>query len=423
MDIVRKGDFMMKETVSRDCDLFRWEIKKLWSQPMILTFLLLCVAFQIVLAARDRYLEPGGDYAVYVAWIAREGGQRMGKEFTETVLGSGNRQEEMSEQRQGQTAECRPAEDEDLYRERLLGEMAGTEDIYEDYCCGRLADGLLRQFRITGWPARMMERKYQRQQAAVDLLAKRKDSLDVSSAGMTQPVMDALFGTQCRAFITEAMVLAVLMALSVSGSERTARTQLTVYATRTGRKIQYAKAAAGLVSALAAYDILAVSSLGFFALVWYPAPAWNASISSQFHYMSLAGAKLPFITWKPFTTGEYLLAVVTLGAVVVTLFYVLAFCVGLWVKSAWTGFVFLFLLVVVNFQVIMMAGDSFRWTLYLCAQWTPAGLWWLENQWFTDMLINGAVPWQECAVAALWTVLCGLMLAVSFYHMKKEDVC
>lgn len=412
-------------------DLLCWEMKKLWSQPMILVFLLLCIVFQIFLAAEDRYLEPGGDYAIYVARMTKETGRRMGREFTEAMDGARKNMRNMDakdetlpwEKQDGQQIAAQAKVDqESVYREQFQQETANREDVFADYSCMKLADGLLRQFYITGWPARMMERKYEKQQEAVDLLAKRKDSLDVSSAGMTQQVADALFQTQCRMLITEAMVLAVLMALSVSGSERTAHTHLTVCVTKTGRKIQYVKAAAGLMSALAAYGMLAVSSIGFFALIWYPAPDWGSSISSQFHHMSLAGTELPFITWKPFTTGEYLLAVAGMGAVVVMLFYVLAFCLGLWIKSAWAGFVLLILLVAVNFQVIMMAGDSLQWGLYLCAQWTPAGLWWLQNQWFTDMLINGAVPWQECATAALWAVLCLILLAVSFHHMKKEDI-
>lgn len=461
-------------------DLLCWEMRKLWSQPMILVFLLICIAFQIFLAAEDRYLEPGGDYAVYVARMTKETGRRMGREFTEAIDAAGRNmwnmdtkdetllweeqdgeeegqkqagQEQDRQKRNEQRKEAQSqagqeqgrqkrneqrkeaqgqdgqqiliqakVDQESVYRKQFLQETANRKDIFADYSCMELAGGLLRQFFITGWPARMMERKYEKQQEAVDLLAERKDSLDVSSAGMTQQVTDALFQTQCRMLITEAMVLAVLMALSVSGSERTARTHLTVCVTKTGRKIQYVKAASGLISALAAYGMLAVSSIGFFALIWYPAPDWGASISSQFHHMSLAGTELPFITWKPFTTGEYLLAVVGMGAVVVMLFYGLAFCLGLWIKSAWVGFVLLILLVAVNFQVIMMAGDSLQWGLYLCAQWTPVGLWWLQNQWFTDMLINGLVPWQECATAALWIVLCLILLAVSFHHMKKEDV-
>ena len=445
---IRKDGFVIRGAAN--WDLLCWEMKKLWSQPMILVFLLLCIVFQIFLAAEDRYLEPGGDYAIYVARMTKETGRRMGREFTEAMDGAGKNMrnmdakdetlpwekqdgEEQNEQRKegqdqdrqdqdGQIAVQAKGEQEPLYRERFLRETADREDIFADYSCMKLADGLLRQFYITGWPARMMERKYEKQQEAVDLLAERNDFLDISSAGMTQPVADALFQTQCRMLITEAMVLAMLMALSVSGSERTARTHLTICVTRTGRKIQYVKAAAGLMSALAAYGMLAVSSIGFFALIWYPAPDWGASISSQFHHMSLVGTELPFITWKPFTIGEYLLAVVGMGAVVVMLFYGLAFCLELWIKSAWAGFVLLILLVAVNFQVIMMAGDSLQWGLYLCAQWTPAGLWWSQNQWFTDMLISGAVPWQECATAALWTVLCLILLAVSFHHMMKEDI-
>ncbi len=426
---IRRDGLAMRSAANRE--LLCWEMKKLWSQPMILVFLLLCIVFQIFLAAEDRYLEPGGDYAIYVARMTKETGRRMGREFTEAMDGARKNMRNMDakdetlpwEKRDGQqiAAQAKVAQ-ESVYREQFQQETANREDIFADYSCMKLADGLLRQFYITGWPARMMERKYEKQQEAVDLLAERKDSLDVSSAGMTQPVADALFQTQCRMLITEAMVLAVLMALSVSGSERTARTHLTVCVTRTGRKIQYVKAVAGLMSALAAYGMLAVSSIGFFALIWYPAPDWGSSISSQFHHMSLAGTELPFITWKPFTTGEYLLAVAGMGAVVVMLFYGLAFCLGLWIKSAWAGFVLLILLVAVNFQVIMMAGDSLQWGLYLCAQWTPAGLWWSQNQWFTDMLISGAVPWQECATAALWAVLCLILLAVSFHHMKKEDI-
>jgi hypothetical protein len=140
--------------------------------------------------------------------------------------------------------------------------------------------------------------------------------------------MDSLFETACHAVILEGMFLAALMALYSCGCERLNRTELSVYSTRTGRKVQYAKVTASALSILLSYLFLAAATVAVFELLWKPGLVWNASMSSQFSYYTAAIYKLPFITWIPFTVRGYLVATLALGMAVVLIFHGLGFISG-----------------------------------------------------------------------------------------------
>ncbi len=294
-------------------ELIAWELRKLWSLPMFPVFLLLCLVFNVLLITGSRY---NNDYVRYVSEVTERVGGQMGADFDTSL------------------AELPQSE----YRDTLIAQTAGATDIYEDYDTAQISDLYVEIYHLTGAAAAAIEQKCDKLQDSVGTLAAQDASLSLSAAGMTKPLMESLFYTACRAVILEGMLLAVLMALYSCGCEKLSRTEHIVYSTRTGRNVQYAKAAASALSALISYLVLAAATITVFVLLWKPGAVWDASMSSQFNYYIAIIYKLPFITWAPFTMRGYLAATLALSTAVLLIFHGLGFASGLLTGDAYKGF-------------------------------------------------------------------------------------
>lgn len=378
-------------------ELVIWELRKLWKLPMIPIFLVLCILFNALILFGNRYDE---DYVSYVANVTRETGGQMGEDFDSLLSEFPDTQ----------------------YKKTLVSETAGASDIFSQFDAASISSLYIGTFNITGMQADLLKRKYEKFQSAVELLDKQDASLSLSAAGMTKPLMDTLFQTLCRAVITEGILLAALLALYANGYEGLNKTALSVYSTRTGRGIERAKFAASFLSALFAYLLLTVFSIGLFILLWNMGPIWGANMSSQFNYISTMGIGLPFITWKPFTIAGYLCATLGLGAVVVLVFHGFSFVTGMVTNDTYKGFVLLLVLAALNFAVLWLAGDSGNWMLYQLIQWSPVTFWWFQPLWFTDIGIAAVLPWQECWEAVFCTGLCIVLLLLAGRYFHRKDV-
>lgn len=378
-------------------DVLTWELRKLWSLPMIPVFMILCIAFNMLIIFATR---NGNEYVRYIIEVTEEIGGQMGGSFDRLLS----------------------AHLDSKYKNTLISETSGAVDIFSQFDATEIGELYINTYKLTGAQADRLERKYNKLQDTVKILDEQDASLSLSAAGMTRSLTDALFQYLCRAVITEGLLLTVLMALYSSGYEKLNRTALSVYSTRTGRGIQRAKFAASTLSALGTYVLLAASSVGVFALLWDMGPIWNASMSSQFNYIISMGLELPFVTWKRFTVAGYLAATLGLGAMVVLLFHGFGFVFGLLTGDAYKGFVVFLMLGALNFATLVMTGDSGEWLLYQLVQWSPVTLWWFQPLWFTDMNIATVFPWQECWETVFCTGLCIGLLMLARRYLHRKDV-
>lgn len=390
--------------------LLKWEIKKIWSLPMISVFFLLCIVFNalLVLNTAGQCGREGLGYIRFINSIITVTGNQMGFQFDQKL--------ELLPEFHDIEGSCL------RFRQTLISETKGLTDQFDTCSTSQIGDFLISRYRITGPAADALVKKYAKLQSSADALASRDASLSLSAAGMTKPLLDSLFGTLCRAVITEGILLAILTALYTYGNDRLSRTCPIVYASKTGRHIQLIKAAAGLLASLTAYVLLAAVSVLVFAAVIRPGSIWAASVSSQFHYQNVLGLRLPFITWIPFTTAGYLSAVLALGAAAVTIFYGFGFLSGLTAGNTYKGFLLCFAGFALNFEALVLSGEGGLWMLYEALQWTPAAFWWNQPAWFTDMGISALLPWQESLVAVFCTLFCTGLLLIAFRRFYKEDI-
>ena len=374
-----------------------FEMKKLCEMRMLYVFVLLCIGFNGLLILGNQY---GEDYVSYVKEEGQKVGRRRGDEFSGKAL---------------QLSDC-------VEKERLLSETGKATDIFETYDPNKTAKLLIGTYRMEGWPAEALERKYQKQEQRIHELDAADASMDLGAAGMTKTLFEFLFAKLCRAVITEGMLTAVFAALYMSGCEQTERTWQIVYATRRGRMVHREKLLAGFFYTMAVYSVTAQVSYMVFAFVWQLGDIWNTNMSTQFYTISASGMEVPFVPWMDVTLRGYLVAVVMLGAGVAVLFYLLAYLAGLLTKNSLKAFLVLFAAFALNFELIMLAGDAGRWGLYEAALWTPVFFWWSQPLWFSDMGIQAVIPWQECAVGTLCLVAAVLLLVYGFHYFSRKDL-
>lgn len=379
-------------------ELARLELKKLCGVRMLYVFFVLCIVFNMQLVLGGRY---GEDYVAYVKQARNQAGSRMGDAFSIRL------------QKLADTKE----------KTKLLRETAGAEDTFKNYSAAETALKMIGTFRMDGWVAEAMERKYQKQEQRIRALAAQEASMDVGAAGMTQAVFDALFQKLCRAVLIEGMLIAVVVALYSSGLEQFARTWHTVYTSRRGRYIQREKFLTGLLYTVTMYGILALASSVVFAAFWRLGEIWTTHMSTQFYAVYSMGMRLPFIPWADGLSSMRgcLAAVLLLGMVLAVAFYLFGYLAGLLAKNSYVGFLSVCLLCALNFELIMLAGNAGRWGIYEAAMWTPAAFLGSHSLWFTDMGINAVIPWQECAVAALCLVQAAVLLSCGFRHYYRKD--
>lgn len=344
--------------------LVGWELRKLWSMPTLGIFLLLCLGFNLLVVA----------------------GGRPGPLPT-------------------------PAAPEPT-----------AADIFENYDTAALSASVSRYYLVTSPVADALNAKYACLNTAVARLAAADAALSPLAGGQT----DALTGTLDRlgrALLAEGMVFAALLALAAAGYEQLARTEGSVLATRVGRGIRRAKLAAGALSAVGAFGLLALGSTGAFAAVWRLGPTWGQSISGQSHLLYEGGPARPFITWAPMTVAGYLAAGLALSAAVVLVVFLLAFALALAAGDTLKSFWVLLLCTAATVFLIGFARDERLWVLFETLQCTPAALLLNRALWFTEGGVTTLLPWQEAGVTALWLGVGAALLRLAGRRFDRKDVC
>lgn len=378
--------------------LIKWELKKLWSLPMVPIFLALCLALNLFVAGVTWYEQrPAAETVDYIADMTGQVGYRMGPELDAALA----------------------ALPEHPLRDALAASVAGKTDVYEGYDAAGMGEDLIRSFGIAGLAADLIRAKFEKFQTSVDELAALDASLDMSAVSVTPELYPHLLVTLCRLVTGEGLLFAMLLALYATGIERVSRTEQTVYATRRGRTVQKSKWAASLLSALGSYMLLCLVAVGAFACLWRLGPIWGESVSTQFYVLPFFGY---FLTWRPFTLAGYLAAELALGIGLVVVFHGLAATAGLLAGDMYRGFLSLFALMAASIAGTSMAGNAGLWGLYLAGFFLPTMLWMDVGTWFTHGQINTIFRDQELIVLGLWLVLAGLMLLAAWRRFTRKDV-
>ena len=374
----------------------RLEIKKVTSSPIIWVFVLICLAYNVLIV-----VNCGTDeYADYVAHVSQSTGVVLGEEFNYNLS----------------------ALSESEFRAQLAASVSEPDNVFEGYDTGTIAEAYIEVMNLEGKIAEDMRDKYALLQNAVDQKAERGDSLTLYFASSTYARHMSLFGSVMSALSMEGILISLLVTLYTLGYEHLNRTEQVVYSSKTGRRIMLKKFAAACFVVLGVVILISLLTLAMFFTLNRYGNIWESNVSSAFNAIRdiVVGGYRPFVTWHSFTVLSYLLSVVGLSLGIILCFSLLCFIAGTWVRNSYIAFLLVFLITTlcIVFPMLLPNNSYIRFGLAL----TPIWLWLKQGLWFTD---GGAdILWRnfETLGVCLSLAVLAVCSALSAIKFKKKEL-
>lgn len=307
-------------------------------------------------------------------------------------------------------------------RSVLLQSVTGLENSFAAYDTGVLKEFYTGVVQESPAAASWMAWKYDALSARVDHLARTGAGLDLYAGPVTQGSHQFLFGTLMRSILGEAAVAAMLGTLYLLGYEGMHRTESLACASRTGRHLRRTKVLAALAASPMLLALTAVPALGLYFARFDYGGVWDASVSSQFNYLSDMLLIRPFLTWGDFTVAEYLAAALALGAALTASFSLLAALCGTLVRSPYLAALATGVLCFGGLGLTSVLGDLKLWVGYVLSCFQPTIVWLCCGGWFTELGLNAVLPWQETIAVAADLLLLGAGTAIALGRFQRKDV-
>jgi hypothetical protein len=377
--------------------IFKHELKKIITTPVLIGFVLCCLLLNIALASGFP-----SDYANYIANVSHQTGYVLGAGFDERAANL----------------------DDGLYASGLRRETKGMTNVFDGYTTGYIADAYVHTFSLSGMTEWLMRDKYERLQYVVDDLHESGAGMTLYFAGATHDRHTQLFRMVMVVLLWQGILLGALITLFSLGYEHHAKTDAVAYATKTGRRITHAKLAASLVASLAVYTLIATVTLGVYLTLNPFGGTWGSSVSSGFNFVRdlLVGGARPFITWHGFTIGGYLLAVLGISLALVLCFALMGYIAGLWIQNSYIGFL---VAALVNFAIFTLnPGNFLGMDFFPNYIFTSMPIWLVLDQgwWFTDGGTSHLWQHFETIGALASLLLLAVFGYISWQYFKRRNL-
>lgn len=304
----------------------------------------------------------------------------------------------------------------------LLQSVTGLENTFAAYDTGILKEFYTDVVGNSPTASSWMAWKYDALSDRVDHLARTGAGMDLYAGPVTQGSHQFLFGTLMRSILAEAAVAAMLGTLYLLGYEGTHRTESLACASRTGRHLRQTKVLASLAASPMFLILVAVPTLGLYFARFDYGGVWNASVSSQFNYLSDMLLIRPFLTWGDFTVAEYLAAALALGAALTAAFSLLAALCGTLVRSSYLAALAVGILCFGGLGLTSALGNLKLWVGYVISCFQPTVVWLCCGGWFTELGLNAVLPWQETIAVAADLLLLSTGTALALRRFRRKDV-
>jgi hypothetical protein len=254
----------------------------------------------------------------------------------------------------------------------------------------------------------------------VDAHFEAGDGMDVYFAEMTYWRHGQLFDATMGALLFQGVLLAALIMLLSLGYEYSAKTELMVYATKAGRRVNHAKLIAALAATFAAYMGIAAITLAVFLALNPMGGVWESSVSSGFNFVLSFMIARPFVTWHGFTVFTYLLASIGISLGLVLCFAFMGYIVGSFTSNSYIGFIAIFLF---NFAILVLPQVIFGATMpTFNIAYSPIWLIFQRNMWFTDGGENILWAHFETVGVLVSFAILAVLCVVSWRQFKRRSL-
>lgn len=211
----------------------------------------------------------------------------------------------------------------------------------------------------------------------------------------------------------EGIVVAIITTLYCVDLERSSRTISTVYSTQKGKKINKDKLFASVVCSVVSFMLIVVITCLVAGLIYPVRTVMSTSVSSPF--VSLKGA--PCITNEVMTIGKYIIISLGMSWILVAIYSLGSFCLGLKVKNGYYAFGILIILLGLMKAISTAAPTStcmFFWT-----QYNPLDMALKSGTWFLYNASNFSPQGYEISTAVLWTVVCATGCVFGLHRVER----
>lgn len=211
----------------------------------------------------------------------------------------------------------------------------------------------------------------------------------------------------------EGIVVAIITTLYCVDMERSSRTISIVYSTQKGKKIIKDKLFASIVCSVVSFVMIAAITCFVAGLVYPLKTVMSTFVSNPL--VSLKGA--PCITNETMTIGKYIIISLGMSCILVAIYSLGSFCLGLKAKNSYYAFGILMILLGVMKAVSTAAPTStgmFFWT-----QYNPLDMALKSGTWFLYNANNFSPQGYEVSTAVLWIVVCAIGCILGLRRMEK----
>ena len=346
-------------------NIYRLELKKLYSSVTLWVLIILFLVFNIFLVISN----SGDKYVDFIGEISHETGYVLNEDFYNKL------------------SQVQANDIEADYLEQLQLDTYQVEDVFDEYNINEVGE---RYIEATGAPerfAKIMRNKYSDLQNVVNKKGESNEAMTLYFAGATYYMHQLLFKDLMGWLIVEGVLISALLILLSLGYENNNRTEGIVYSTKTGRNILRSKFAASISAALGGYLLLfTVTFLIYFSMNDYSG-IWGSSVSSIFNYRNdiIAGVR-PFVTWHSYSVFTYFLATMAMSIGLICSFTLMAFIIGTMIQNSYISF-FVFLIInALMIAIPLMIPNTTLFSYYIkyYSMLSPVWLWLKHSLWFTD---------------------------------------
>lgn len=411
--------------------IFKMELKKIVTSPIVLALLLIFTAFNLFLIYADA---PKSKDVAKLNEIIDEHGALMDKDGRSGLKESYENGLKDWNERNGKDFDS-PSEffkPENYYPAIESGEISekeaeeigdlnikksivitaeGIEGKYQEFNLLNSAEGQINMYGFEGDAAETVRKQYEKLVPRLEEIKANQDHVQLFLPGKVFRSHSLVFKMLFGFVIIQAMLLVVLFTAYLTNYEFDQGSYLVAFSTKKGRSLMWDKLLAALTASGMATVFLLLATFGPYFLAVDYSRLWNLPISSGF---LIEPDGHPFISWWDFSFIEYFLLGILLIFLLQLLFTLITFVLSLWIKNSY--FVFIVFAILFGLGLLVpgeMPKDS---VLSLYSTFNPSSLvlgskrWWMESGAFTSF------QYYEIITVSAWLAM---FIFAGWFSMKK----
>lgn len=224
-----------------------------------------------------------------------------------------------------------------------------------------------------------------------------------------------LFRSHMKTLAVEGVLLVVLLTAFITNYEFEHRTQLVIYPTKKGRKLLLNKGLASILASLIVLAILFGGTLATYFTIYDYSAVWQASISSGFNWEY----RLPYIMWWDLSVGQYFGLALGILIAILIIVVMLTFTIAVFVKNSYYTWIIAVLLLMATFIVpayfsngVIVWLSSFNISLLLMN----------PHHYFNGGTSFTMTQYHEVWTLFIWFAVASIGVCLAIRYFKRKDV-